>query len=152
MIARESTLAWTLLFAVVATFAVSFATGCESIVDPEGSDVDITAGECEGSPYGKDMDTGGPVEPEVWAEADGADILLHLDDLTANCCPSPGADIAISGSDISVDFHDVTGDEACNCICVMDFQVRIPDPGSGDYTIDVDHNGVDLDVVEVRVP
>jgi hypothetical protein len=152
MIARESTLVWTLLFAVIATFAVTYATGCESIVAPGSGVVDITTGECEGSPYEKDMDTGAPAGPDVWAEAVGVDIVLHLDDLTANCCPSPGAEISISGTDIHVDFQDVTSDEACNCICVMDFALRIPDPGAGEYTLDVDHNGQDLATVEVSVP
>jgi hypothetical protein len=137
----------------VALFVTSLATllaaGCQSM----GSGAEILAGSCEGSPYEKDMDTGGG-EPETTfgASADGDDIVIAIDNLDANCCPSPGADIAISGTDIAVDFHDVTGDEACNCMCVMDFEIRIPDLGPGDYTIDLDYNGEDLDTLEVSVP
>ncbi len=147
----ESPIVWITLAGVAATFALLFASACGLA----GFRAEVTAGSCEGDAYGKDMsvDTGLPegVEPDVWAEADGDDILLHLDDLEANCCPSPGADLTLSGTEIQVDFEDVTADEACSCMCITDFELRIPDVGAGSYTLDVDYNGSDLATVEVEV-
>ncbi len=135
MATPQSPLVLSSLAVVLATFAALVATGCESI----GSSAEIFAGACEGSPYGKDMDTGAPdLETTFGATADGDDILIAIDNLDANCCPSPGADITIVDSDIAVDFHDITTDEACNCMCVMDFEIRIPAVGPGDYTIALD--------------
>ena len=152
MATTHSRIVWTALAAVVTTYALAFATGCELVTQQAL----VTAGSCEGDAYGKDMSSDPaepePVEPDIWAEADGVDIVLHLDDLDANCCPSPGADLVIDGSDIAVSFEDVTSDEACGCMCITDFEVRIPDVGPGDYTLDVDFNGSDLATVEVTVP
>ncbi len=137
------------LAAVVGTFAALVATGCEAI----GSGAEVFAGSCEGDSYAKDMDTGAAdLETTFGATADGDDIIITIDNLDANCCPSPGADVTFSGSDIAVDFHDVTGDDACLCMCVTDFEIVIPDVGPGDYTIDLDHDGTDLDILEVTVP
>jgi len=111
----------------------------------------IDYGECEGSAYDKDMDTGSTEPTEVWAEADGRDVLLHLDNLNVNCCPSPDAAVTHDGTDILVEFEDVTSDTACDCTCVMDFTITIEDLDAGTYSIEVDHNGSDLDTVEVVV-
>jgi hypothetical protein len=83
---------------------------------------------------------------------DGGDVVIAIEDLDANCCPSPGADITITGDVILVDFADVTADEACGCMCVMDFEIRVPAVAPGDYTIDLDYNGQDLTLLEVTVP
>ena len=145
----QSPLVLTSLAVVIATFAALVATGCESL-DPGA---EVTAGSCEGSAYDKDMDTGGAeLETTFSAAADGDDIVIQIDNLDANCCPSPGADITIDGVDIAVDFQDVTADEACGCMCVMDFEIVIPGVGPGSYTIDLDYNGQDLDTLEVTVP
>ncbi len=134
---------------LAAIASLLLAAGC-GLIAPTA---EIFTGSCEGSPYAKDFDTGGAdLETAIWAEADGDDILLHLDNLDANCCPSAGADIAVSGFDIEVDFEDVTADEACGCMCVMDFEVRIPDLGPGTYSVDVDYNGEDLDILTVVLP
>jgi hypothetical protein len=136
---------------LLALASALLAGGC-SLVAPTA---DIITGSCEGSAFDKDMssDTANPeVDPEVWGEADGDDIVLHLENLDANCCPSAGADIVQDGFSIEVDFQDVTADEACGCMCVMDFEVRIADLGPGSYSVDVDYNGSDLAVVEVEVP
>ncbi len=145
----QSPLVLTSLAVVIATFATLIASGCGLV----GPSAEITAGSCEGSPYEKDMDTGSS-EPETTfgATADGDDIVIAIDNLTANCCPSPGADIVIDGANIAVDFQDVTSDEACNCMCVMDFEIVVPGVGPGSYTIDLDYNGGDLDTLEVTVP
>ena len=136
-------------FTLLAFASTLLAVGC-GVVAPSA---EIFTGSCEGSPYAKDFDTGGvDLETAIWAEADGDDVVLHLDNLDANCCPSAGADIAVDGFSVEVDFEDVTAEDACGCMCVMDFEVRIPELGPGDYSIDVDYNGADLETVEVTVP
>ena len=139
------------LAAVVGACATILAAGCGLTVFT----ADVTAGSCEGDAYGKDMsfDTGfESPETTFGTTVDGSDIVIEIDDVAANCCPSPGADITTSGTGIHVDFQDVTADEACGCTCVMDFEIRIPDVGPGDYTIDLDYNGEDLTTLEVSVP
>lgn len=142
-------------FLAVSTMAMTLTTvGCETEGEnPNFGAFTIATGECEGSAYDKDMDTGGAeLETTFSAAADGDDIVIQIDNLDANCCPSPGADITIDGVDIAVDFQDVTADEACGCMCVMDFEIVIPGVGPGSYTIDLDYNGQDLDTLEVTVP
>lgn len=139
------------LFAILA-LACDPATTDDT--DPGGTSGDLvaTAGECEGSPYEKSLtdDTAGS-ETVIWAEADGATIVLHLDDLVANCCPSPGADLARDGFALTVDFHDVTDGTPCDCVCVTDFRVEIPDNEPGSYTLDVLFNGSALGAATVDV-
>lgn len=110
---------------------------------PSGPTTTATAlGECKtataGPPY---VDSGYVSAFSMSAEADGADVLLHLVDVDANCCPSPGATSSIDGSTITVEFQDVTDGDPCDCMCVYDFDVRIADVGSGDWTLDVWVNG-----------
>jgi hypothetical protein len=141
------------LAAVVLTFGVAFASGCGVI----SSKAEVLAGACEGSPYGKDMsadtgDTGFEYETSFAVSLDGDDVIVAINDIDANCCPSPGADIAFAGDEILVDFQDITADEACGCMCVMDFEIRIPDVPPGSYTIDLDYNGEDLTTLEIEVP
>jgi hypothetical protein len=112
---------------------------------------DVTAGECEGSPYEKSLDTGAPAEPDIWAEADGSDILLHLDDLTANCCPDASADVTRDDFDLTVEFEDVKSGYGCDCMCITDFLVEIGDNDPGTYTIDVVYDGEDLASTTVDV-
>ncbi len=137
------------LAAVVGTFAALVATGCEGVA----GDATIEAGSCEGDSYDKDMDTGfEELETTFGVSVDGSDIVIAIDNIDANCCPSPGADVTFTDMDIRVDFSDVTGDDACLCTCVTDFEIRIPDVEPGDYTIDLDYNGDDLDTLEITVP
>ncbi len=112
--------------------------------------VDITAGDCEGSPYGKSFDTAAP-EPEVWAEADGSTILLHLDDLTANCCPDPDADVTRDEFEITVAFDDLESGWGCDCMCIMDFTVEISGNDPGTYDIDVLFHEAELGSTTVDV-
>jgi type 1 fimbria pilin len=149
MATPPSPLVYSALAVTIVTFAVAFASGCDQYT----LKAEVQAGSCEGDAYGKDMDTGGAeIETTFGATADGDDIVIEIDDLDANCCPSPGADITTSGFDIQVDFQDVTADEACGCMCVMDFEIRIPDVLPGDYTIDLDYNGTFVASLEVTVP
>ncbi len=138
------------LAAVVGTFAALVASGCDS---DASSDATVDFSECQEDAYGKDMDTGNDIiESAIDASVDGDDIVITLDDYEANCCPSPGATITFDSFDIHVDFQEITADEACNCMCVIDFEVRIPDVAPGDYTIDFDYDGADHATLEVTVP
>jgi len=115
--------------------------------DPFGA-VTVSAGKCE------DVATGAavPPTPVVWAEASGDDVLLHLDDLTANCCPKPGATVTLAGTTFTVVFDDLAGGGGCFCECVIDFLVTIADVASGTWTLDVEYRGAPLDSTEVTVP
>ncbi|MBN1335444.1 MAG: hypothetical protein JXB39_05740 [Deltaproteobacteria bacterium] len=108
--------------------------------------VTATGGDCKGEAFAVDP------TPVVWAEVEGRDILLHLDDLTANCCPTPGAEITLAGGTFSVVFDDLAGGGGCFCECVIDFVVRIADVASGTWTLDVAYRGADLGSTEVSVP
>jgi len=149
MASTHSPLVWASLATVIATFATLVATGCDGI----GGGAEVFAGSCEGDAYGKDMDTGSDVlEATYDVSADGDVIVIDLGNVEANCCPSPGADVSFDGNDVAVDFHDVTADEACNCMCVIDFEIRIPDVDPGDYTIELTHDGEGSVILEVTVP
>ncbi len=125
--------------------------GCDDPIEGFTPDVVVEAFECEGSAYGKSMDTASPEPTEVWAEVDGADIVMHLDNLDANCCPSPDADVNISGSDITVLFEDVTDNNPCDCTCITDFTVTIESVDQGSYTVDVQYNSSSIGTVDVEV-
>jgi hypothetical protein len=118
---------------------------------PNGGAYLVEAGDCEGNAYAKDMDTGAADPMDIWAEADGRDILLHLDNLTANCCPSADATINYDGFDILVEFEDVTNDEMCDCECVMDFLITMEDLTPGTYSIEVDYRGGIIGDAEVEI-
>lgn len=108
-----------------------------------------------GSSYarGPSLDeTGYTPDFTMTAEVDGDDVVLHMIDVDANCCPSPGASATYSGSTIRVDFSDVTADEACDCVCVFDFDVRIADVPAGTWTLDVYDDGESRGTLEVTVP
>ena len=119
---------------------------------------DVSAGECEGD--GFEIMAGGAQDADaIDAEAasavdlqvSGTSILLHFEDLVANCCPSPGADIDLDGDLIEIDFYDVTADEACGCTCIIDFDLEVVDVAPGDYTVDVYHEGSYLDSFEITI-
>jgi hypothetical protein len=135
----------------MSTLLLTLMVACGGLFDP--SDLDVTAGSCEGSSLEKDrsLDTGVPHETAVWAEADGSTIVLHLDDVDANCCPSPGATLTRDGTDLHVDFLDVTDDMACGCMCWTDFTVEILDNDPGTYTVTVDYYDELLGTAEVVV-
>ncbi|MBN1337638.1 MAG: hypothetical protein JXB39_16925 [Deltaproteobacteria bacterium] len=133
-------------------FLLPLAAACSSEII--GGSADVTAGECEGSPYDRalDLDTG-EKEPVVWAEADGPTIQLHLDDLVANCCPEPEADVTRDGFALEVAFDDlVEGEYGCDCICYMDFLVEIEGNDAGTYTIAVDYHEETFEGIEIVVP
>ena len=149
MAPSHSPLVYSALTAVVVTFGLAFISGCEGVA----GDAIVEAGSCEGDTVEKDMDTGfEELETTFGVSVDGADIVIAIDNIDANCCPSPGADVTFSDADIHVDFQDVTGDDGCLCTCTTDFEIRIPDVDPGDYTIDLDYNGDDLDTLEITVP
>jgi hypothetical protein len=138
------------LYALAITLALT--TGCEQGTESSGfSGYTVDAGECEGTNYDKEYDTAAPEPMEVSAEVDGQDVLLHLDNLDANCCPSPDAVITLDGFDMLVEFDDVTSGDPCDCMCVTDFLVTIEDLDAGSYSIDVDYNGGIIATVEVEI-
>lgn len=111
----------------------------------------ITTSECKGNVL--KSDTGYEPQSQVIAELSGADILLHLIDVNSNCCPDPSSSLNIDGYTISVDFDDLkTGADGCRCMCYMDFDITIPEPGSGLWNIEVNYNGSIFDTVEIEIP
>ncbi len=141
--------------ATLCALALSLAltTGCdEGGENPNFGAVAVDAGDCEGSSFDKDMDTGSTDPVSISAEASGRDVLLYLNNLDANCCPSPDAVVTLDGFDMLVEFDDETNvDESCDCMCVMDFTVTIEDLDPGTYTIEVDHDGAIIGDTEVEV-
>lgn len=127
-------------------FLAVLLAACEENFEAEGT---VTAGECKGSSLGKDMDTGYEPASEVTAEVSGSDILVHLIDVDANCCPDPGVDIVIDGSQISIDFDDLVSDEGCDCMCYTDFDIIVENPGSGSWNIEVTYNGSIFGTTEI---
>ncbi len=140
-------------FLAVSTLALTLTiAGCELGGEgPSSGAFTIITGDCEGDGYGKDMDTGSPDPTAVWAEADGRDAVLHLDNLLANCCPSADATVTIDGTDILVEFEDVTTEDPCDCMCVTDFLITIEDLDPGAYTIEVDYDGSIIGDAEVEI-
>ena len=138
---------------VLGTLALTLGTvACdENGANPNFGAYLVEAGECEGNGYGKDMDTAEPEPTEIWAEADGRDVILHLDNLQANCCPSADAVITLDGADILVEFDDVTTGDPCDCECIIDFVITIEDLDAGTFTIEVDYNGTSLGSTDVEV-
>ena len=115
---------------------------------PANLTADITTGECEGTPGAKERATTDSAtdsgEPDIWGEVSGTDILVHLDNMTANCCPTPGASFTTSGTEITVDFQSESDETmSCDCICVMDFMVTIGGATTGEWTIYVNYNGTE---------
>jgi hypothetical protein len=139
--------------APLAALVLVFTIACEEQggETPNGGAYLVETGECEGNAYAKDMDTGAAEPMEVRAEADGRDILLYLDNLTANCCPSADATISYDGFDILVEFEDVTTGDPCDCECVMDFVVTMEDFTPGTYSIEVDYRGSIIGAVDVEI-
>ena len=131
---------------ILASFLVLSACGPVNTGESFGGSEVLEPGECEGSPYERADSTA-----SVWAEVDGSTILVHLDDLTANCCPSPDADITLEDDLFTVDFFDVTDDDMCDCECIMDFTVAIDEVSVGTYDIDVFYYGTLLDELTVMV-
>ncbi|MBW2255399.1 MAG: hypothetical protein JRI25_12490 [Deltaproteobacteria bacterium] len=139
------------LFFVASLLAACFeSTG-------SGLSADVLDAECLGSAYERSDatyldDTAEPVDDSsVSAEVDGSDILVYLHAIEANCCPSPAADVTLAGSEITVDFMDVTNDEMCDCECISDFTVQIASVDPGAYGITVLYYGSVLGEVEVEV-
>ena len=140
------------LLAAIAMSATLQTSACAQQGMDEPEQALVTAGECEGDAYAKSMDTGGVEPMEIWAEADAAGIMLHLDNLAANCCPSPGAQVNVEGFEIVVAFDDVTAADECGCMCITDFTVEIGANQPGEYTIDVDYDGAYLGSTTVELP
>jgi len=135
-------------------FALAMTIGCDEQggENPNFGAFVIDAGECESSGLGKDMDTGSADPVAVYAEADGRDVILHLDNINANCCPSPDAVITFDGTDMLVEFDDESNvDESCDCTCIMDFTITIEDLDPGSYSIEVDHDGAIIGDTEVEI-
>ena len=108
---------------------------------------EVVTGECSGSAFRSDgpdgafADTGTAAEPGVEAEVVEGSLVLHYVDMAANCCPSPGASIELTDTTVRVDLSDVTSDEACDCMCVTDFDVTVPDLDPGAWTVEALFNG-----------
>jgi hypothetical protein len=138
----------------LALLTIGATVGCEieeENIGPATGATSVVAGDCEGNAYEKDMDTG-TVEPfELTATADGRDVVLYLDNLEANCCPSPDATYTADGESLLVLFEDVTGADACDCECIMDFEVTLEDVPPADYTLEVEYRGAIIGSAEVTV-
>jgi hypothetical protein len=142
--------AWLCLTLAACTGAEPPAQTPEDPETPEA--LEIETGECEGSPLQRAADTG-VAEPSVWAEVDAQSrIVVHLDDMTANCCPSPEATLTGTGSALALDFLSVSATESCDCVCIFDFQVTSGPQSPGSYTIDVVFDGESFGTLEVIVP
>ncbi|MBW2255897.1 MAG: hypothetical protein JRI25_15040 [Deltaproteobacteria bacterium] len=139
-------------------FVASLLAACFEPTESTGLSADVVDGECLVSAYDRSDapyldDTAEPADdPSVSAEVDGSDILVYLHAIDANCCPSPAADVTLAGSDITVDFVDVTNDDVCDCECISDFTVEIGSVDPGTYDITVLYYGSVLGEVEVYVP
>ena len=79
-------------------------------------------------------------------------IIVHLNEVDANCCPSPAADVDVVGTEVAIDFSSVTTDELCNCMCITDFTVEVGPVESGSYHVSVDYDGAFLGDIGVTVP
>jgi hypothetical protein len=138
-------------------FAASLLAACFESTGT-GLSADVVDAECLGSAYERSDasyldDTAEPEEDSsVSAEVQGSDILVYLHAIDANCCPSPDAEVTLDGSDITVDFVDVTNDDVCDCMCVSDFTVQIASVDPGAYDITVLYYGSVLGEVEIEVP
>jgi hypothetical protein len=133
---------------------VTSANDDDDTSDDGPSVFDVIAGDCEGEPGGGGEgggNAGTAVASVLDVEVDGSDLMVHLNDMVANCCPSPGADVTVAGDVVEVEVEDVTADEACGCSCVMDFDVEVVDLEAGDYTVDVFYNGSFFDTAEISI-
>lgn len=126
---------------------------------PANLSADITTGECKGTPEAKDRAvtdtaTEEPGDPDIWAEWTGTDILVHFDNMTANCCPTPSAEFTTSGHEITVDFVSESDPSmSCDCVCIMDFSVTIGGATPGDWTLYISYDGNGATATEeVAVP
>ena len=102
-------------------------------------------GDCQGTPValGLSSDSGGEDTGWSWddaavtAEVDGTTVILHLLGFPGNCCPSPGAEVALDGTDVRVDVDDVTSGTPCRCSCIQDFDVEITGLDAGAWHLEV---------------
>lgn len=119
-----------------------------------GPSADASAGECLGTPDARvAVDTGGfTPDPTVGARIDGDTLVLEYDQMSANCCPSPAAEVEIEGSTLTVDLRDVVHGDPCDCMCVIDFEVRVDDLDPGDWTVDALFNGARVGTLSVTMP
>lgn len=113
----------------------------------------IDIGECEGGGSYRSAATDTASAPSVWAEVLPDDsIAVHLDDERANCCPSPHATLATSGSQVTLEFWDVTGSTGCDCMCITDFTVTTWPFLPGDWFFEVHYDDVEQANLTVTVP
>lgn len=137
---------------MILSLAFSLLLACGDASSPAAR---ITTGECEGSPYGEttrlasDADTGDPASPAVAITAEEGVLVLDYQDMTANCCPSPGVQRAVEGGRVTVDLRDVTAETACGCVCITDFRVEVPDLEPGAYEVRALFNGEEVGAGEV---
>jgi hypothetical protein len=127
---------------------------CEEAVENIGPATGATwveAGECEGSAYDKDLDTGTADPFELRVEVDHWDVTVYLDNLEANCCPSPDASYTADGDSLLVVFEDVTTGDPCDCECIMDFEITLEDVPPASYTLEVEYRGGIIGSAEVEI-
>lgn len=138
----------------IALVAVALA-GCgdkttsETAGIPTGT-TGIETGECEGSALRGALPEA-PTEVSAGVDPEGR-LVVSLDNLMANCCPSPRGDFTVAGSGVTLAFVDVTDESPCDCTCVTDFVVTSAPFEPGTYTLEVSFNGAALGSVEVTVP
>lgn len=119
------------------------------------NDASIEVGECEGSAIrASNDDTGGSSFESVVSvvvDPTGA-LVVVMDDMAANCCPSPSATVDIAGADVAITFRDVTSETSCDCMCITDFTVTTAVFPAGAYTVTVDYDEVPYGPFDVTVP
>lgn len=136
--------------------ACATGTPAENPGTTPNGEVAIEIGECEGSAFrvaGDDSaDTGIP-EMSAWAEvSDDKRLVVHLDDTSANCCPSPEATFDVIGRDVALEFLTVTSSTSCDCACIIDFVATSEPFPAGEYTLTVSFDGGELEPLVVEVP
>lgn len=136
----------TLLFSLLFACAEGAGSGAPEsqpgTTKPDGNATAEAVGDCKGTPDGPIVDTAGYTPTfSMTAESDRSLVTLHLVDVVANCCPSPGASYRIEGSTLRVDFTDVPLDTSCDCSCVFDFDVALTSVPNGSYTVDLYQEG-----------
>lgn len=131
-------------------------TAC-TVKPPGAETTDATAtaaavGDCKSTPDGPITDTAGYTPTfSMTAVASGDTVLLHLIDVAANCCPSPGASYTVEGSVLNVVFEDVTEETSCDCMCVFDFDVTLLAVPAGTWTVELHDGGELLGTTSVTV-
>lgn len=140
--------------------ALAACSGGTTSPTPTGStgEAEIDFGDCKAdatrNAAATSGDTGQLPDTTVHGEAVDGHLVVHIDDLRANCCPSPAATFTRSGASVDVELTTVTATSSCDCSCVFDVSVTSPDEyEAGEWSVDVRVDGALLGVgLSIVVP